>query len=375
MTALETAMWFGLTAVGCIAVVRWPRQVPEFGVLTVYRRGGVIAMPAPGRCRTEPREDVPSFDAVIVSSARGADALLRAALTARNADAPLVVLASGRTDASAAARLLRNEVRLVLSTPAELPEPDFLTFRHPCASTVSDVSRKRNAGLVLARLRGWRTVLFLDDDVQAIASPDLQRAAGLLAGTDRGGAPRRLVGWAFRDFRDLSTVGHACWRDPGEPVSFVGGGAMAVNCDDPPPPFPPVYNEDLLVGLALLLDDPASVCVTGTLTQDEYRPFDDPARAVSQEFGEVLAEGWSRRPAPEELRRAEFWASVLRDRRALVSSATSDLERRGVSDGVRAMRAVLATHQAGWPQLLAGFVQDWTRDTAVWRDFLVALRP
>ena len=374
MTLFEMAMWLAVALLVGIAASRLRHLVPQFGGLTVYRRdGGSIAMPRPGTYRATTSAPLPLFDGVIVPSARGADALLRATRTARNAGATLVVLASGRTTARAAELLLGKDSCIVLKTP---PDPGgllFRTSRHPCATTATDISRKRNSALALARRRGWRTVLFVDDDVQAIERQDLRYASDLLAGADRGGIPRRMVGWAFDEFGDFSVVGHACRRQTAGPVSYVGGGAMAITCDSRAPFFPPVYNEDLLVGLTMLAEDPTSVCVTGTLKQDAYAPFADPARASAQEFGEVLTEGYARQPDPTELHTPQYWDSVLQDRRKLVREAAAGLEQRGVTEGVLAMRFALATHGSDWPELLAGFVGDWAHDRSAWQKHLSSL--
>jgi hypothetical protein len=330
-------------------------------------------MPRPGTYRTTTSASYPLFDAVIVPSARGANALPRAARTARNAGAPLVVLASGRTAAKAAELLLGKDRCIVLATPGP-GGPLLRTFRHQCATTTTDISRKRNGALVLARRRGWRTVLFVDDDVQAIEQQDLRCASDLLAGADRHGIPRRMVGWAFDEFGDFSEVGHACRRETAGKVSYVGGGAMAITCDSQAPLFPPVYNEDLLVGLTMLAEDPTSVCVAGTLKQDAYAPFADPVRASAQEFGEVLTEGYGRQPDLVELHNPLYWESVIQDRRKLVGEAAADLERRGVTEGALAMRVVLATHELDWPELLAGFVGDWAHDRSAWQKHLSSLK-
>jgi hypothetical protein len=375
MTVFEMAMWLGGALLVGVAVGRLRPLVPDFGSLTMYRRdGGSIAMPRPRTYRTTTSAPSPLFDAVIVPSARGADALVRAARTARNAGATLVVLASGRTTAKAAELILGSVRCIVLETPPSPEGPVLRTFRHPCATTTTDISRKRNDALVLARRNGWRTVLFVDDDVQAIEQQDLRYASDLLAGADRRGISRRMVGWAFDEFGDFSVVGHACRRETSGKVSYVGGGAMAITCDSQAPLFPPVYNEDLLVGLTMLAEDPTSVCVAGTLEQDDYSPFADPARASAQEFGEVLTEGYGRQPDPAELHTPLYWKSVLQDRRRLVQEAAADLEQRGVTEGALAMQVVLATHGPDWLELLADFVDDWAHDRSAWQKHLSSLR-
>lgn len=382
MTVDEMAIYILLVLIVIAGNLRL--AIPGLGVITVYRRGGLegpVSMTVPGRNPTavracEPpyvaRTRGPLFDGVVVSSARGGNNLLHAVATARQVGGPLVVLASRQTKRVEANQLLEGIPHLALDTWAHLPDPRLRTYYHPSASTFSDVSQKRNAGLVIARMLGWRTVLFLDDDVRTITREELAHAAEVLAGTDRAGVQRRLVGWAFEEFPDLSAVGHAFSCAAHQQVSFIGGGAMAMRCDPLPPFFPPVYNEDLLVGLEVLRDDPTSACVVGVLEQDAYAPFDDPLRAMSQEFGEVLVEGLRRKPSEQDLLRSEFWSSVLRDRRTLISATTDLLHKRDPA-GWQAMHAALSAHQHDWPGLLTSFVCDWAQDTNRWREFLVSL--
>ena len=50
-----------------------------------------------------------------------------------------------------------------------LPLPDLRTsdraFVSVSGGRISDLSVKRNLGLLLARLRGWRKIVFVDDDI------------------------------------------------------------------------------------------------------------------------------------------------------------------------------------------------------------------
>src|SRR3712207_1987556 len=65
----------------------------------------------------------------------------------------------------------------------------------------SDLSVKRNAGLLLARLLGWRKIAFIDDDV-TLTTTDLGRLADHL---DR----HQIAGMMCRDFPDNSVLCHA----------------------------------------------------------------------------------------------------------------------------------------------------------------------
>lgn len=379
------------TAVGCLFLLaafmilvirRRPDVVIDDFLTLTMNRSALISMPVPVRRRGGPGRPVlpPYVDAVIVPSMRGHESIQRAVETALNAHSCLVVLASGRTVALDVERLLEHSAlprgRYLVLDPAGFSHADRLrlkTFEHPLAAPARQLSEKKNAGLILARMMGWRSVLFVDDDVQAIGREQLRDAAALLAGADRAGGGRRLVGWAVKEFPDLSSVGHARSYGTGEWRTFVSGGAMVLRCDPAPPFFPPVYNEDMVLGLEILRSGPDTACVAGTLTQDEYDPFGDLARVAGQEFGEVLVEGLSRASGLADAARPEFWGTVLLDRVAMLREVAVRLNELGVHDGVRAIGAAREAHQARWPALLAGFVADWMRDSAVLREFQLGL--
>ncbi len=65
-----------------------------------------------------------------------------------------------------------------------------------------DLSRKRNLGLLVALLAGWRKIAFLDDDITVPDPVDFQRAAGLLD-------DHVSVGLQVGGFPDNSVVCHA----------------------------------------------------------------------------------------------------------------------------------------------------------------------
>src|ERR1700691_1932544 len=105
----------------------------------------------------------------------------------------------------------------------------------------SDISLKKNFALLLARLMGWKTVFFLDDDV-LITKAHFLKAVDLLY-QDKVA----VVGFSARFFPDHSVAVHARRLAKGPIDSFIGGGAMAVRTDKPILSFfPYVYNEDWL---------------------------------------------------------------------------------------------------------------------------------
>src|SRR6185295_20047081 len=88
--------------------------------------------------------------------------------------APLVVLCSRKTSLTEAVARLGRRRRcraLVIEVPKRyqhdlLPRRTAaLRFKVASANRWSDLSLKRNLGLLLARLHGWGKILFLDDDI------------------------------------------------------------------------------------------------------------------------------------------------------------------------------------------------------------------
>lgn len=317
----------------------------------------------------------PLFDAVLVPAGRGGQAIARAAATARNAGSTLVALVAGPEHAVAAERLLHGLLGsrrpYVVVDSTAVPALRLETFEQAMASRWTDVSARRNVGLVLAQLMGWDTVLFVDDDVQEIPRAELRRGAEALLGADRGGNPRRAVGWAFEDFPDLSSVGHALFLDQKSDVRFFGGGAIALSHLPELPFFPPVYNEDLLFTMQVLHDDPGSACVVGTLGQDPYRPFGDVDRAARQEFGELLVLGAVSGGLQDG--DIDFWRDRLHDRARRLKELASRLTDTDRPAESAAVRAALARHREDWPELLADFTTRWRRDLVTWRQFRAGL--
>ena len=152
-----------------------------------------------------------------------------------------------------------------------------------CGSHVTDLSMKRNIGLVLAKMLGWRRIFFLDDDIRDIAYPDLQRTVDMLSSFSAAGM------WVT-EFPDNSIVCHANRVTGGSQDVFVSGAALAVDCESDIGFFPDIYNEDWF-----FFFDAASKGELGNshlkATQLYYYPFANAERAAWQEFGDVLAEG------------------------------------------------------------------------------------
>ena len=187
-----------------------------------------------------------------------------------------------------------------------------------CAARNTDLSTKRNLGLILARMLGWNRVFFMDDDITNVSFTDLRHAVAML------GQQYHSVGMRVKDFPDNSVVCHA-HRETGEEQDvFVSGSVLAIDCTAPIGFFPDVYNEDWLFFYNDTVE--RKLAWSGTYaTQLRYDPFDDPQRAAGQEFGDVLAEGLyallhRRRNAAHATR--DYWAGFLEARREFLEAIT-----------------------------------------------------
>jgi hypothetical protein len=229
------------------------------------------------------------IDAIIVPTARPPAYLTEAADLARALGCTLVTLHSKWTTAARAAERLPRSVDLIaidVPDPAQLRLPPWETSRL-LAGTVfaqrSDLSAKRNLGLVLSRRLGWSRVLFLDDDITELHPADVRHASGLLD-------THNAVGLQVGGFPDHSVVCHAYRQAGGRQQAFIGGGALAVQVERSNSFFPEIYNDDWF----FLLDGHKGlqpVAATGQVRQNRYDPFRTPDRARAEELGDVLAEG------------------------------------------------------------------------------------
>jgi hypothetical protein len=178
-----------------------------------------------------------------------------------------------------------TESTVVLTMAESRPAlPDLETFRFFPNGSTSDLHQKRNVALAIAHVAGWRTLFFLDDDIDTPRPGDVMRAVASLDRYTAAGLP------ALR-YPDNSIVCHANRLIGRKQDVFVGGAALAVNVDQADSFFPDLYNEDWLF-LAPHLDK-RRVARVGAVTQRAYAPFADPDRARLQEFGDLVGEACS----------------------------------------------------------------------------------
>ena len=235
------------------------------------------------------------LDAIVVPASRPAQNLEHAITLARAMRCTLLILCSRRVAPAEVRELLAQQSfheAIVIGVPDGYRH-ELLDFRAlgsikddlptACSYRITDLSTKRNLGLILARMLGWRRIFFLDDDIRNVNPADVHNTVSML-----GFYP--TAGMRVTDYPDNSVVCHAHRMTGGMQDVFVTGAALAVDCQQSSGFFPDMYNEDWL-----FFYDAASAGRLGSskheVTQLRYNPFADPQRAAWQEFGDVLAEG------------------------------------------------------------------------------------
>jgi hypothetical protein len=273
---------------------------------------------------------------------------------------------------------------LIVNVPADDQRPRFPSrtshpdFRRASAGRDSDLSVKRNIGLLLARLHGWRKIAFVDDDMSFARPDNILRMAGQLEN-------HQVAGMIVREYPDNSVVCHARRLAGFDQDVFVTGAVLGVHTGDQPLPyFPDVYNEDwfFFAHLAARRELPH----VGEATQAEYDPFARPRRARREEFGDLLAEGLyslleDEDPdvrLTEQLRGAttSYWSRFIEARKSLLAETSDRL--RGflrADHGNTTVQAALASLRAAEeqlqsidPDLCVAFLNAWQQDVADWQD-------
>jgi hypothetical protein len=319
-------------------------------------------------------------DAIIVPTVRNPLHLDTAKRLAAQLGCVLVTLHSGKwTSATVTAQRGSRDLSMIaIDVPdkSELRLVDFETTRltvNTVFGTRKDTSVKRNLGLLLAHMIGWRHIIFLDDDISVPFPADLRHAAGLL---DMYNA----VGLSIGGFPDNSAVCHAYRMIGGQQQSFIGGGALAVETTRNRSFFPDIYNEDWFYML-----DPHKglqpVAVTGTVVQSPYEPFRDD-RARTEELGDVLAEGifWLLdQGGTLDDATSDHWREFLPRRRRFIQYVLDNIDQAPVSASERArmvsaLRASLGRLALIDPDWCEKYLRAWVADRSAWEHHVRTLR-
>ncbi|MBL7492477.1 hypothetical protein I6A60_04160 [Frankia sp. AgB1.9] len=313
------------------------------------------------------------LDAIVVPASRPAYSLVAAMELATAVGARLVAMCSGNAQVRKVAEVAREVPGLRasvldLSTYRRGWLDDFQTSAVAAAVPrhLGDLSLKRNLGLLLGAAAGWRSLLFLDDDIRDVRPELVLRATAGLARFD-------AVGMVAKKFPDNSVVCHANRLAGGSQDVFVSGSAVVVDPTKALGFFPRVYNEDWLFFFDTLAR--GRLGATGTVRQLPYQPFADPKRAAAEEFGDILAEGlWTLRhlDLTDVDANVGYWREFLQSRRVFISAAAERLETQGppgpaTTRALTALAAAENTRANIQAEQLADYLQRWRHDLAEWR--------
>jgi hypothetical protein len=329
------------------------------------------------------------LDAIIVPASRPASFLEPAIALSTYLGAFLVVLCSKQTKVEQVARRVARTPgarALIAEILTDWKHPRFPIqtrdgrFQKASANRTSDLSAKRNLGLLLARLHGWNKIAFVDDDVTLSQTDNIARLAGQLD-------EYQVAGMVVRRHPDNSVVCHARRLAGLSQDVFVTGAVLGVHCNSLPLSFfPDIYNEDWF----FFAHEAAARKLprVGNARQAEYDPFASPDRARREEFGDLLGEGLYALigtekptvPFEEQLRAASsgYWARFIQARWEVLTETMALLCRflDQDPDNTR-VRAALASLAAAQGQLESGitaelcvdFLDAWQEDLSDWQRF------
>jgi hypothetical protein len=315
----------------------------------------------------------PAVDAIVVPAARDAAYLHAASALAAEIACPLLIMTSRRANATEARKVAAEHgvSPLVVDIHEQSLPLRLETHSGPYARP-SDTALKRNLALLLSRLAGWECVLFLDDDVTDIDPAELRTAAALIG-------KYRAVGLENVGWFDNSVVCHANRDTGGEQFCFVGAGGLLVQAARAHSFFPNVYNEDWF--FLLDQDGLTEVAMSGHCAQASFDPYEDPARARREEFGDCLAEGlFALLDDGAQLGDADhrYWRRFLDQRRRLIEEIIGrarhrppeTVRRERILVSMNAARDALADVSAS---LCVAYLDAWRRDRERWADYVSGL--
>jgi len=230
--------------------------------------------------------------------------------------------------------------------------------------STNDVSLKRNLGLILGRMAGWSNLLFLDDDITNIKGID--KAISLVGAES-------VAGFQVPKFPDNSVVRHAERLSGVEPGVRMSGGVLMVNLAATAAFFPNIYNEDWLFLYGIGRQTFCSAAV-GTARQKQYNPFASPLRAISEEFGDLLAEGILRltNGGVNYLQSSEpDWQQLLAERKLLLGQIRNRLRTQTSLESRMAINS-LAAAEARLndiaPRSCVDYLSAWNHDLSLFRE-------
>ncbi|WP_433467052.1 hypothetical protein [Spirillospora sp. CA-128828] len=258
---------------------------------------------------------------------------------------------------------------LLLEVPPGHDHP-LLDFGRRAQEKHTDIATKRNIGLLLAHLCGWRTIFFLDDDIRGMTASMIRRAAAL---TEQ----YPIVGFRVPEFPDNSIVCHAHRASGGAQSTFVGGNAIIVDTFRVVAYFPDIFNEDWMY----MRDAVAAglVAVAGELRQLPYDPFS--RNAATEEFGDLIAEALVRALHSElDVSSVLFWVDAIEKRSRFLAEVADRIHGREKEDPVPDRDRILARLAEAEERLreirptdCLFFYRAWRENGDIWRRRLRSL--
>jgi hypothetical protein len=329
-----------------------------------------------------------SLDAIVVPASRPSSSLQPAIQLSAWLEIPLVVLCSKQTSVELVSRRVSKTPgarSLVVRVPDMWNHPNIPSgtsasvFKEANAKRESDLSAKRNLGLLIARLHGWNKIAFVDDDVTLSRTDNIARLAGQLD-------EHQVAGMVVRRHPDNSVVCHARRLAGLTQDVFVTGAVLGVHCNSLPLSFfPDVYNEDWF----FFAKEAAARKLprVGNARQAEYDPFASVDRARREEFGDLLGEGLyaligeaeSTLSFDDHLRAATatYWSRFIEARRQVLTETMTllvgFLDRNGhslrVSSAVASLEAAEGQLNKITADLCVDFINAWREDLTNWQKF------
>ncbi|HZX05916.1 hypothetical protein [Kribbella sp.] len=327
------------------------------------------------------------LDAIVVPAARRASELQPVIRLAADLRVPLVILCSRealldkvveRVKSTFHAQALVIQVPEDYRPPCPTPKTSDRKFQEASAGRSSDLSAKRNLGLLYGRLRGWNKILFVDDDIRGLRRVDVDRLTGYL---DR----HPVASMASREFPDNSVVCHARGLVAPQDV-FVSGAVLGVDLQRPELSFfADIYNEDWFFFARYAAR--RAIPKIGEVRQLQYEPFADPQRAAREEFGDLLAEGLYAAfesqpgmPFEEQLRLAmepTYWdrfkgirLETIEDTLAAIRNAKASIDDKEFPRIVRSLETARTWAHRISSSLCVEFIKSWQEDEELWQKML-----
>jgi hypothetical protein len=315
------------------------------------------------------------LDAIIVPASRPAANLDHAITVARAADCPLVVICNGQLHAAEVNELFAYRSfssGAIVDVPPGYDHPllrfassDVMRDEPQFASPSGDLSTKRNLGLLLARMLGWRRIFFLDDDIRDVTIPDLNATVSMLD-------QYRSAGMSISNFYDYSVIEEADRMTGGLQDSFVSASALVVNCAAGPVGFfPNIYKE----GWLFFYEDISRrqlASSDGEATQLGYDPFGNTELAARQEFGEIMTGGLYallHQNLGAEHATRDYWRDFLSARIRFLEAirARADMaEPKSRKRMLNSVEAALKCSTHIQPEFCERYVQLWRQDLRRW---------